>query len=141
MLMGDQQPKPKSGVETDVLVEPGQRTPNRSIVLRLSRWLYYDVAFGLVLPVACFVLEFVLLPALGWLPGLIFFHRYRIFGYGVVALEIATLAAWLRFGRHFGRWYPRWPGCSLPVRCSPGPRPGAATVRNPLECLFWASVC
>jgi hypothetical protein len=40
----------------------------------LVRWRYYDVAFGLVMPVVCFGLEFVLLPALGWLPGLVFFH-------------------------------------------------------------------
>lgn len=74
------------------------------VVSRLVRWRYYDVAFGLALPVACFALEFVLLPALGWLPGLIFFHRYRLFGYGVVAFELATLAAWLGLGPRLGRW-------------------------------------
>jgi hypothetical protein len=70
----------------------------------MSRGRGYDVAFGLVLPVACFALEFVLLPALGWLPGLVFFHRYRLFGYGVVALELAALATWLGLGSRLGRW-------------------------------------
>ena len=76
----------------------------RSIFAKLSRWRHYDVAFGVVLPVACFALEFVLLPVLGWLPGLIFFHRFRVFGYGVVTLEILVLACWLGFGGRLGRW-------------------------------------
>jgi hypothetical protein len=74
------------------------------VISRLVRWRYYDVAFGLALPVACFALEFVLLPALGWLPGLVFFHRFRLFGYGVVAFELATLTAWLVLGPRLGRW-------------------------------------
>jgi len=82
----------------------GPRAGGWPVVSRLVRWRYYDVAFGLALPVACFALEFVLLPALGWLPGLVFFHRYRLFGYGVVALELATLAAWLGLGPRLGRW-------------------------------------
>ena len=80
------------------------RARHRTVVSRLVQWGHYDVAFGLVLPVACFALEFVLLPALGWLPGLVFFHRYRLFGYGVVALELIALAAWLRLGPRLGRW-------------------------------------
>src|SRR5262249_29874012 len=40
------------------------------LVARIARWERYDVAFGLALPVACFAPEFVLPPALGWLPGL-----------------------------------------------------------------------
>src|SRR4051812_31384227 len=73
------------------------------VISQLVRWRYYDVAFGLALPVACFALEFVLLPALGWLPGLVFFHRFRLFGYGVVAFELATLTAWLGLGPRLGR--------------------------------------
>ena len=72
------------------------------IIARIVRWRHYSVAFGLVMPVVCFALEFVLLPALGWLPGLVFFHRYRLFGYGVVALELAALAIWLRLGPRLG---------------------------------------
>jgi len=68
------------------------------IISRVVRWRYYSVAFGLVMPVVCFALEFVLLPALGWLPGLVFFHRYRLFGYGVVALGLVALAIWLKLG-------------------------------------------
>jgi len=102
--MGLPHAKKKGRVEGDVAVEPRQRTRDWPILSRLARWKHYDVAFGLVLPVACFALEFVLLPALGWLPGLIFFHRYRLFGYGVVVLELATLAVWLRFGSRVGRW-------------------------------------
>jgi hypothetical protein len=74
------------------------------ILARLARWRYYDVTFGLVMPVTCFALEFVLLPGLGWLPGLIFFHRFRLFGYGIVALELVTLAVWLRYNGPLGRW-------------------------------------
>jgi hypothetical protein len=82
----------------------GQRAGGWPIVSRLIRWRHYDVTFGLIMPVVCFALEFVLLPALGWLPGLIFFHRYRLFGYGVVALELAVLTVWLRSGDRLGRW-------------------------------------
>jgi hypothetical protein len=82
----------------------GPRPGGWPVVSRLVRWRHSDVAFGLALPVACFALEFVLLPALGWLPGLVFFHRYRLFGYGVVAFELATLAVWLGLGPRLGRW-------------------------------------
>jgi hypothetical protein len=71
---------------------------NWPIISRMLRWRYYSIAFGLVMPVACFGLEFVLLPALGWLPGLVFFHRYCLFGYGVVAVELVALAIWLGLG-------------------------------------------
>lgn len=74
-----------------------------SLLGRLVAWRHYTVTFGLVMPVACFALEFVLLPALGWLPGLVFFHRFRLFGYGVVALELITLALWLAIGPRLGR--------------------------------------
>lgn len=77
--------------------------PNPGRLARLSQWRYYSVVFGLVMPVVCFGLEFVLLPALGWLPGLVFFHRFRVFGYGVVLLELITLATWLRFRLRLGR--------------------------------------
>jgi hypothetical protein len=88
----------------DVGAKASPRVRDWPVVSRLIRWKHYDVAFGLALPVACFALEFVLLPALGWLPGLVFFHRYRLFGYGVVAFELVTLAAWLGLGSRLGRW-------------------------------------
>jgi hypothetical protein len=80
-----------------------QTIPNPGILSRLSHWRYYSVVFGLLMPVLCLALEYVLLPALGWLPGLIFFHRFRVFGYGVVVLELIVLAVWLRFGPRLGR--------------------------------------
>jgi hypothetical protein len=91
----------------------GRRAGGWPIVSRLIRWRHYDVTFGLVMPVVCFVLEFVLLPALGWLPGLIFFHRYRLFGYGVVALELCVLTVWLRSGDRLGRWSAAFAGVLL----------------------------
>src|SRR5918993_1034882 len=106
---GETDPMGKPGVEEGWDAEEvGSKTNARAggwpVVSRLVRWRHYDVTFGLALPVACFALESVLLPALGWLPGLVFFHRYRLFGYGVVAFELATLAAWLRLGPRLGRW-------------------------------------
>jgi hypothetical protein len=85
------------------LAEVGAKAPPPDdggwpIVSRIVRWRHYSLAFGLLLPLACFALEFVLLPALGWLPGLVFFHRYRVFGYGVVALELIALGIWLAAG-------------------------------------------
>src|SRR4051794_18154029 len=83
--------------------KPASKAGGDGVLARLVRWRHYNVVFGLVMPVVCFALEFVLLPALGWLPGLVFFHRYRVFGYGVVALELIALAVWLRFGDRLGR--------------------------------------
>src|SRR3954453_15124629 len=94
--------KPSWDLE-DVGVKAKPQVGGWPIISGLIRWRHYTVAFGLVMPVVCFALEFILLPALGWLPGLIFFHRYRLFGYGVVALELLTLAVWLRFGDRLGR--------------------------------------
>jgi hypothetical protein len=95
----------KGGWDAGEVGSKGDHRPGGwPVISRLVRWRHYDVAFGLALPVACFALEFVLLPALGWLPGLVFFHRYRLFSYGVVAFELATLAAWLGLGPRLGRW-------------------------------------
>jgi hypothetical protein len=86
-----------------IAAKAGPKSGQGGFLARLVGWRHYDVAFGLVMPVVCFCLEFVLLPALGWLPGLVFFHRYRLFGYGVVALELVVLATWLRFGHRLRR--------------------------------------
>lgn len=86
---------------------------NPGCLASITRWRHYSVTFGLILPVICFALEFVLLPALGWLPGLVFFHRFRIFGYGVVGLELVTLATWLKFGPRLGRWSAGFAGVML----------------------------
>jgi hypothetical protein len=94
-------------------LEYGTRRDGWPIVSRLVRWRHYEVGMGLVMPVICFALEPLLLPALGWLPGLIFFHRYRIFGYGVVALELVALAVWLRYGDRLGRWSAGFAGVLL----------------------------
>jgi hypothetical protein len=94
--------KVPTGVE-DMGTKAIGRGGDRTIFERLSGWRHYSVVFGLVMPVVCFALEFVLLPALGWVPGLIFFHRFRLFGYGVIVLELITLGIWLRFGPRLGR--------------------------------------
>jgi hypothetical protein len=99
---GEEQSK-KAGLKGD---RPG-------LLARIARWRYYSVTFGVLLPVACFALEFVLLPALGWLPGLVFFHRYCVFSYGVVALELITMATWLRFHDRIGRLSAEFAGVLL----------------------------
>ncbi len=110
----EQQPTKEKGSDSGEVgtkaVAPARDWP---IISALIRWRHYEVVFGLVMPVVCFALEFVLLPALGWLPGLVFFHRFRLFGYGVVALELITLAAWLWFGDRLGRWSALFAGVLL----------------------------
>lgn len=100
----DEPPKAKAGAKGE---------QSGGLIARLTRWKHYSVTFGLVMPVACFALEFVLLPILGWLPGLIFFHRFRLFGYGVVAMELIALAVWLRCGPRVGRWSAGFAGVLL----------------------------
>jgi hypothetical protein len=64
----------------EIVAKASPKSSQGGFLSRLVGWRHYNIAFGLVMPVVCFGLEFVLLPALGWLPGLIFFHRYRLEG-------------------------------------------------------------
>jgi hypothetical protein len=98
----------------EIAAKRSPKSGQGGFLARLVGWRHYDIAFGLVMPVVCFGLEFVLLPALGWLPGLVFFHRYRLFGYGVVALELVVLSTWLRFGHRLTRTSAGFAGVLLP---------------------------
>jgi hypothetical protein len=63
----------------------------------------FDVAFGLVLPVLCFVFD----PGIfhRWLDADAgFFGRGRLFVYCASAVEMATLACWLFAGPRLGAW-------------------------------------
>lgn len=62
----------------------------------------FDVAFGLVLPVLCFVFDPVVFK--GWLfGGPAFYRSFQLYAYTVSAMELVALAAWLfRFGAGSG---------------------------------------
>lgn len=54
----------------------------------------FDITFGLILPVVCFVFDPVVFQ--GWLEdGDGFYGRWRSYAYTVSALEVVALAAWL----------------------------------------------
>jgi hypothetical protein len=65
--------------------------------------LRFDVIFGLVLPVLCFVFDPVVFRG-GIVGGDGLYHRVRLFAYAASALEIATLACWLFLVRGFPAW-------------------------------------
>ena len=58
------------------------------------RQRHFDIAFGIALPVLCFVLDPVVFK--GWfLEGKGFYGRWQSYAYTVGALEMVALAAWL----------------------------------------------
>lgn len=63
----------------------------------------FDVAFGLVVPVLCFVFDPVVFH--WWMDaGGGIFGGYRLFAYGASGAEMATLAFWLFAARRFPVW-------------------------------------
>jgi hypothetical protein len=62
----------------------------------------FDIAFGLVVPVLCFVFD----PGVfhGWLIGEGIYGRFQFFVYASSAVEIVTLACWLFAVRRFPAW-------------------------------------
>src|SRR3954454_16294240 len=71
------------------------RTPFRPL---LSTFL------GIVAPLLCIAIQFTIFPELiDDLPGLSFLNTYPLLNYGIVALEILTLATWLSLGGRVGR--------------------------------------
>jgi hypothetical protein len=62
----------------------------------------FDIAFGLVIPVLCFVFD----PGIfrGWLIGDGIYHRFQFLAYAASAFEIATLGCWLFVVRKFPAW-------------------------------------
>src|ERR1700749_3867876 len=65
--------------------------------------LHFDVAFGLVVPVLCFIFDPVVFRG-GFLREGGAFQSFRLFAYAASALEIATLACWLFVVRRFPVW-------------------------------------
>ncbi|HEY1402723.1 MAG TPA: hypothetical protein VGB05_01210 [Pyrinomonadaceae bacterium] len=64
--------------------------------------LIFDVTIGMILPVLCLVFDPVVFRhGLGGGPLL---GDYRFFAYGLIAIEIVTLGAWLALGRRAGEW-------------------------------------
>lgn len=62
----------------------------------------FDIAFGIVLPVLCFVFDPLVFH--GWfMEGEGFYGRWRSYAYTVAALEMVALAAWLLRARGGGR--------------------------------------
>lgn len=61
----------------------------------------FDVVFGLVLPLVCFILDPVVFR--GW-HSVGILEKYQSFAYAVSGLEMWTLAMWLVLGRSAGAW-------------------------------------
>jgi hypothetical protein len=64
--------------------------------------LRFDIAFGLVIPVLCFVFDPVVFR--GWLIGEGIYARFQFFAYAASAVELTTLACWLFVVRKFPAW-------------------------------------
>jgi hypothetical protein len=64
--------------------------------------LRFDVAFGLVIPVLCFIFDPVVFG--GDLINDGVYRRIRLFAYAASAIETATLACWLFLVRDFPEW-------------------------------------
>jgi hypothetical protein len=68
----------------------------------VSQWT--AIASGIVGPIVCFGVKWESFgDSLNWLPGLGFICYKPVFGYGIIGLEIATLALWLWCGDRLGR--------------------------------------
>jgi hypothetical protein len=62
----------------------------------------FDIAFGLVIPVLCFVFDPVVFR--GWIIGEGIYARIQFFAYASSAVELLTLACWLFVVRKFPAW-------------------------------------
>lgn len=97
-----------SGVSLSILNQPAAATPRKGKLRqqldgeRTRRQLVFDCAFGVVLPVLCFVFDplFFRDGFLGGGRGI--FEDFRFFAYVVAAVEILTLTIWLTLGKRTG---------------------------------------
>lgn len=62
----------------------------------------FDVAFGVVLPLACFVFDPFVFKGFGGGGGM--FAEYRLFTYALAAIEMAALGVWLVARGRLGEW-------------------------------------
>ena len=62
----------------------------------------FDIAFGLVIPVLCFVFDPIVFRS--WVTDDGIYHRFQFLAYAASAIEIATLGCWLFAVRKFPAW-------------------------------------
>jgi hypothetical protein len=62
----------------------------------------FDIAFGLAIPVLCFVFDPIVFR--GWVIGEGIYARFQFFAYASSAVELLTLACWLFVVRKFPAW-------------------------------------
>jgi hypothetical protein len=92
------------GVYTYGDAQPGPRFWRRQFGDAPTRVQFrFDVAFGLVIPVLCFVFDPVVFRG-GVINSDGFYQSFRLFAYAASALEMATLACWLLLVRKFPAW-------------------------------------
>jgi hypothetical protein len=65
--------------------------------------LVFDVIFGIILPLLCFIFDPVVFHS-NRLVGKTWLSSYQLFAYAVAGLEMATLLAWLSFGERLRAW-------------------------------------
>jgi hypothetical protein len=83
----------------------GVPLPTTTGLLGSSGTTIFSVLMGIIAPIVCLALQPVLLPGDRFvLPGLGFINAHRLFGYGVIGLEILALSAWLACGDRLGVW-------------------------------------
>jgi hypothetical protein len=73
--------------------------------------LKFDIAFGFVLPLACFVLDPFVFKTLNGGGGML--ERFQTFAYVLTALEMLTLCLWLVARGRLGEWAPAAGGVLL----------------------------
>ncbi|MDQ1525279.1 MAG: hypothetical protein QOE47_3203 [Pyrinomonadaceae bacterium] len=64
--------------------------------------LIFDVTIGMVLPILCLVFDPIVFR--GGFFGAPLLGAFKFFAYGLIAIEIAVLGAWLVAGRRAGEW-------------------------------------
>ena len=64
--------------------------------------LIFDVTVGMILPVLCLVFDPIVFR--GNLAGEPLLGGYRLLAYGLIAIEIVALGAWLATGKRAGEW-------------------------------------
>lgn len=95
--------EPAGGEAVEAWKEPGGESPAGGFWSRrfegeqTAARLRFDVAFGLVIPVLCFVFDPVVFR--DWFSGAGgIYSSFRFYAYALSAAEVATLACWLYYG-------------------------------------------
>ncbi len=64
-----------------------------------TRQLVYDIMFGIVLPILCFIFDPIVFSGDGFINGLVPLAQFKLFVYLSASLSILTLAVWLLASR------------------------------------------